>query len=128
MGGFQSKEQQTNIAKILPKKKKKETEGEGFGGNNATANVLSPQVVNTMLSKRYSTEEMTAYESRREQVRHKASAYDIAASQGNFDTIYHFGQDLIDENDIHMTDEEMHIPGFANPIDLKMKNRFKDMM
>ena len=66
--------------------------------------------------------------SKREQVRHKASAYDVAATQGNFDTIYHFGQDLIDENDIHMTDEKMHIPGFANPIDLKMKNRFKDMM
>jgi acetoacetyl-[acyl-carrier protein] synthase len=100
----------------------------GFGGNNATATVLSPQVVNTMLAKRYSAEEMTAYESRREQVRKKASAYDIAATQGNFDTIYHFGQNLIDENAIQMTDKEIRIPGFANPIDLRMKNRFKDMM
>jgi acetoacetyl-[acyl-carrier protein] synthase len=100
----------------------------GFGGNNATATVLSPQVVETMLAKRYSTKEMAAYESRRKQVRDKASAYDVAATQGHFDTIYHFGQDLIDENDIQMTDKEMRIPGFTNPIDLKMTNRFKDMM
>jgi acetoacetyl-[acyl-carrier protein] synthase len=80
-----------------------------------------------MLAKRYSEEEMVDYKSRREQVRQNAKAYDTAATQGNFDTIYHFGQDLIDENDIQMTDKEMRIPGFANPIDLSMTNRFKDM-
>jgi acetoacetyl-[acyl-carrier protein] synthase len=100
----------------------------GFGGNNATATVLSPQIVNSMLAKRYSTEEIKAYETRREQVREKANAYNHIASQGQFDTIYHFGQDLIDENDIQMTDKEMRIPGFTNPIDLRMTNRFKDMM
>jgi acetoacetyl-[acyl-carrier protein] synthase len=100
----------------------------GFGGNNATATVLSPQIVNTMLAKRYSAEDIAAYESRREQVREKANAYDMSATQGNFDTIYHFGQDLIDENDIQMTVEEIRIPGFSNPIDLRMTNRFKDMM
>jgi acetoacetyl-[acyl-carrier protein] synthase len=100
----------------------------GFGGNNATATVLSPQVVNNMLAKRYSKQEIAAYESRREQVRKKANAYDTAATQGNFDTIYHFGKELIDENDIQMTDKEMRIPGFANPIDLSITNRFKDMM
>lgn len=100
----------------------------GFGGNNATAAVLSPQVVDSMLAKRYSAQEIETYESRRQLVRQNANAYDSSATQGNFDTIYHFGQDLIDENDIQMTKTEIHIPGFANPIDLNMKNRFKDMM
>lgn len=100
----------------------------GFGGNNATATVLSPHIANTMLTKRYSAEEMAAYESRRELVREKANAYDIKATQGQFDTIYHFGKDLIDENDIQMTDKEIRIPGFANAIDLNIENRFKDMM
>jgi acetoacetyl-[acyl-carrier protein] synthase len=100
----------------------------GFGGNNATASVLSPKIVNSMLAKRYSPEDIVAYESRREQVREKANAYDLSARQGNFHTIYHFGQDLIDENNIQMTTEEIRIPGFANPIDLRMKNHFKDMI
>ena len=100
----------------------------GFGGNNATATLLSPQVVNGMLAKRYSSEDIVAYESRREQVREKAKAYDLSASQGNFDTIYHFGQDLIKEDEIQMTEQEIHIAGFANPIDLRMKNPFEDMI
>lgn len=100
----------------------------GFGGNNATATVLSPHVVDSMLAKRYSSEDILAYESRREQVREKASAYDLSASQGNFDTIYHFGQDLIKEDEIQMTEQEIRIAGFANPIDLRMKNPFEDMI
>ncbi len=100
----------------------------GFGGNNATATVLSPHVVDCMLAKRYSSEDIVAYESRREQVREKASAYDLSASQGNFDTIYHFGQDLIKEDEIQMTEQEIRIAGFANPIDLRMKNPFEDMI
>jgi len=100
----------------------------GFGGNNATAAVLSPQVVETMLAKRYSADEITAYESRREQVRANAIAYDASATQGNFDTIYRFGQDLIDENDIVMSKSEIQVPGFANSIDLSMVNRFEDMV
>ncbi|ABG42279.1 beta-ketoacyl synthase [Paraglaciecola sp. T6c] len=100
----------------------------GFGGNNATATLLSPHVVDSMLAKRYSSEDIAAYESRREQVREKAMAYDLSANQGNFDTIYHFGQDLIKEDDIQMTSQEIRIAGFANPIDLRMKNPFEDMI
>ena len=100
----------------------------GFGGNNATATLLSPHVVDSMLAKRYSSEDILAYESRREQVREKASAYDLSASQGNFATIYHFGQDLIKEDEIQMNEQEIRIAGFANPIDLRMKNPFEDMI
>ena len=100
----------------------------GFGGNNATATVLSPHVVDSMLAKRYSSEDILAYESRREQVREKAKTYDLSASQGNFDTIYHFGQDLIKEDEIQMTEQEIRIAGFTNPIDLRMKNPFEDMI
>ena len=99
----------------------------GFGGNNATAAVLSPQIVTKMLAKRYSAAQIKAYENRRQTVRDKANAYNLAASHGHFDTIYHFGQDLIDENEIQITDKEIKIPGFANPVDLQMTNRFQDM-
>lgn len=100
----------------------------GFGGNNATATVLSPQVVEGMLAKRYSEEEMAGYRARREGVRNQAAAYDAAATNGQFDTIYHFGQDLIDENEIEISEEEIKVPGFANPIDLRIANRFEDMV
>lgn len=56
-----------------------------------TATVLSSQVINTMLAKRYSKEEKVEYQSRRGQVRKNASAYDTNVTQGNFETIYYFG-------------------------------------
>ncbi|WP_339721937.1 beta-ketoacyl synthase [uncultured Paraglaciecola sp.] len=100
----------------------------GFGGNNATASVLSPNIVEGMLAKKYSAADIASYEARREQVRENANVYDHKANQGQFDTIYHFGQDLIDENNIQMTNEEIRVPGFAKPINLKITNRFKDMI
>ncbi len=99
----------------------------GFGGNNATAAVLSPQVAERMLAKRFGADAMADYTQRREQVRAQAAAYDELASQGQFDTIYHFGQDLIDEEGIEMSKSEIHVPGFANTINLDIANRFEDM-
>ena len=99
----------------------------GFGGNNATASVLAPHVVETMLIKRYGAEAVAAYNQRRQQVVAKALAYDNQASIGNFDTIYHFGEGLIDESQITVTQSQIKLPGFAQPIDLAFSNRFADM-
>jgi acetoacetyl-[acyl-carrier protein] synthase len=99
----------------------------GFGGNNATATILSPQVAERMLAKRFGPEAMADYTQRREQVRAQAAAYDALASQGQFDTIYHFGQDLIDEEAIEMSKTEIRVPGFANTINLDIANKFEDM-
>jgi acetoacetyl-[acyl-carrier protein] synthase len=63
----------------------------GFGGNDVAAIVLSSQVINTMLAKRYSKVERVEYQSRRGQVRKNTSAYDTTATQDNFDIVYYFG-------------------------------------
>lgn len=99
----------------------------GFGGNNATASVFSPQVVERMLSRRYGDKEMARYADKREQVRDAVKAYDQAALQGNFATIYHFGEDLIDESQIKLDKEGLQLPGFAHAVDLTFTNRFSDM-
>lgn len=100
----------------------------GFGGNNATATVLAPHVVERMITNRYGKEVMAAYRDRREAVRNQAGAYDQAAMQGRFDTIYKFGQDMIDESQIKLSDKEITIPGFGNPVDLDLPNNYEDMM
>src|SRR5690606_32185653 len=68
----------------------------GFGGNNASAYVLAPHVVERMLRKRYGEAVYSDYCQRREQTRAAAAAYDQQATQGEFGIIYNFGQDLID--------------------------------
>lgn len=99
----------------------------GFGGNNATASVFAPRVVERMLTRRYGEQAMARYRDKREQVRQAAQVYDLAALQGNFATIYHFGEDLIDESQIRFDQEHLQLPGFAQSVDLRFTNRFADM-
>ncbi len=99
----------------------------GFGGNNATASIFAPHVVERMLARRYGDKVIARYQDKREQVRTAAQAYDVAAQQGNFATIYHFGEGLIDESQIKLDQESVQLPGFAHSIDLTFTNRFADM-
>jgi acetoacetyl-[acyl-carrier protein] synthase len=99
----------------------------GFGGNNATANLLAPHVVEAMLLKRYGVDAVNAYNARRKTTVEKARQYDQQALTGNFDTIYHFGKNLIDESQIAITQSQVTLPGFAHPIELAVSNRFSDM-
>jgi len=100
----------------------------GFGGNNATATIFSPAVAERMMTKRYGEEAMAAYRERRETVRQQAEAYNQAALKGQFDTIYNFGQDMIDEQHIDVTDKAITIPGFDQAVDLDLPNNYEDMV
>ena len=99
----------------------------GFGGNNATATVLSPQVVQGMLTKRYGQEVMNDYEKKREITRNKANAYDEKASKGDLNVIYRFGEKMIDESEIKLSDKAIAMPGYKNEIPLPQHNPFSDM-
>ncbi len=99
----------------------------GFGGNSATASVLAPHIVESMLLQRYGAAAFSAYEKSRKISVAQAANYDLQASLGNFSTIYHFGEGLIDESKISVTQSQVTLPGFAQPIDLMANNRFADM-
>lgn len=99
----------------------------GFGGNNATATVFAPHVVERMLKKRYGEAEFSAYLQRRTATRGQAQAYDEAACRGDLQTIYQFGENMIDESAISLTPNSLSLPGFAHPIALPGDNPFSDM-
>ncbi|MCW8194156.1 beta-ketoacyl synthase [Proteobacteria bacterium 005FR1] len=99
----------------------------GFGGNNATATVLSPAVVERMLEKRYGKQAFSDYQSRREQTREQALAYEGAAQNGELRTIYRFGQNMIDESGIEIGEKELKMPSFARPVSLDLDNPYDDM-
>jgi len=99
----------------------------GFGGNNATASVLSPRVVESMLRRRHGDAPFAAYRERREAVRQSAAEYDQAALRGEFNTLYHFGQNQIDESLIELEASSIRLPGYEQSINLDLPNRFADM-
>jgi len=100
----------------------------GFGGNNATGVLLSPRVAEKMLRKRHGAAAFDAYQARREQTRAAAQRYEEQALKGQFDIIYNFGNDMIDDRDIRIGAEEMSVPGFAQPLVYKKDERFSDML
>ncbi|MFR0692301.1 beta-ketoacyl synthase [Enterobacterales bacterium AE_CKDN230030158-1A_HGKHYDSX7] len=100
----------------------------GFGGNNATGVLLSPAVTEKMLRKRHGDAAFSDYQARRETTRAAARQYDEAATQGRFDIIYNFGNDMIDEQAIEISDQGIQIPGFSQTIAYKKDERFSDMI
>ncbi len=100
----------------------------GFGGNNATGVLLSPAVTEKMLRKRHGDAAFADYQARREATRAAARQYDEAALQGRFDIIYNFGNDMIDEQAIEISDQGIQVPGFSQTIAYKKDERFRDMI
>ncbi|WP_276488159.1 beta-ketoacyl synthase [Ectopseudomonas mendocina] len=100
----------------------------GFGGNNASALVLAPHVVERMLRKRHGQAAFDAYLARREGTRAAAAAYDQQALLGKLDIIYNFGKDMIDDQAISISTEEIKVPGFAQPLVFRKDTRYSDML
>ena len=98
----------------------------GFGGNNATALVLSADKTNSMLKQKYGNE-FEPYALLREVTRANAAEYKSRADNGNLDVIYRFGESLIDENRVKITKNGMSIPGFGRDIDLSFENPWSDL-
>lgn len=99
----------------------------GFGGNNASAVVLSPDLTETMLTNRHGADEMTAYRSKREAVLERSEAYIAQADRGNYAPIYRFGEAQITEEHITITPTAVTIEGLTNPITLPAENPYADM-
>ena len=100
----------------------------GFGGNNASASVLSPAIVDKMLTKRHGKKIMTDYRHRSEVTQTQAENYNEAFIKGDYQTIYRFGEQLIDEDRISIDNEKIKIPSCEQDISLDLTNPFSDMV
>ena len=100
----------------------------GFGGNNASAVVLSPFIVKEMLMKRYGEEVMESYEKRVAMTQEVAQAYDLAASQGDLNVIYRYGEAGIDESLIQLDEQHLQLPGYAQTVALPQTHTYSDLI
>lgn len=98
----------------------------GFGGNNATASILAPHVVEKMLSRKHGTEAMNRYQQLREQTREEIAAYDCDMTAGLRQPIYRFGIDVLGEEAIEMNRDELKIQGQRHAVDLHVPNRYNE--
>lgn len=100
----------------------------GFGGNNASACLLAPSITRQMLLKRHGLAAFEQYQQKLEHTRKAASEYDQQACRGQYRIRYHFGQGLIDEDQLSLDSEQLNVPGFDQGVQLKRENPFDDMV
>jgi len=100
----------------------------GFGGNNASATILSPHVVEKMLTKKHGAAAVKDAKKRNEVVAAKAEAYNQASIRGEEKPIYLFDNHVIDGEKIKMEKDKITIPGFDTPIALSNEPAYADMV
>ncbi len=100
----------------------------GFGGNNATATVLAPHITSKMLTKKYGKEAMRQHARLQEPVGDKIREYDLCAIAGKTSPIYHFGEGVVEGEDLRITAEKISVPGLEQEISLNLTNPYDDMV
>jgi len=99
----------------------------GFGGNNASAPVLAPHVTEKLLAKRYTQSQLSDYAKRREAVRASAHDYNMASLKGDPRPIYRYDYNVLQGEDLTITEHEIRLPGYNQSVPLDTSNPFEDL-
>lgn len=99
----------------------------GFGGNNATAAILSPFVVKKMLRKRHGKEALLNHARLNETVVENTSDYDDDMIAGKNSVIYQFGVGVVEGEQLDISPDKIGIPGHKQDINLNIPNPYEDM-
>ena len=113
---LQSREQTLSAALINAK---------GFGGNNATAAVLSPEATATLLQSRHGPIQIAGSD----EVRARQERYRHEIDRGTIEILYHYGENIVDGSDLEMTATSVSVPGFGQSIPLdQAKTKYSDLI
>ena len=96
----------------------------GFGGNNATALVLSPDVTRSMLQKKHGEKVAAAWQHRQESTRERQQEYEARHQQGTMLPIYQFGKGVLNSDELEYTDQKLSIPGYGRAVNLNLDNPY----
>jgi acetoacetyl-[acyl-carrier protein] synthase len=100
----------------------------GFGGNNATAGILSPAITRKMLEKRHGKDALKKHARLNEAVQENTRQYDLDAIAGKTSPIYRFGENVIEGHELQLSNSEIKIPGYGQPINIDLPNPYDDMI
>lgn len=98
----------------------------GFGGNNASASMFSPTVVEAMLARKHGSDAIAAWRARNETVAASARHYDEQATAGTAEPIYKFNHNVLSGEHVRFSEGQLHIEGYE-AIDLFEPSAYNDM-
>ncbi|MFT7686842.1 MAG: acetoacetyl-[acyl-carrier protein] synthase [Candidatus Azotimanducaceae bacterium] len=99
----------------------------GFGGNNATAAILSPNVVKNMLEKKHGKNALDKWQAKNVGIQENIADYDKRTSEGENNLIYEFGVGVVNGSELDISSEKITIPGLDHSISLQIENPYDDM-
>ncbi len=91
----------------------------GFGGNNASATLLSPVATRRLLQQRYSAREWQAWQASNEQVLAAQASYDDGMIAGAIDPVYRFDYGVLGDRDVELGAHSMRVGEFTVNLDLE---------
>ena len=92
----------------------------GFGGNNASALILSPEESMNLLSKKYSSTKIKNYQSANQDVVSKSTQHNKQCLRGKYNIIYKFNENVLQgEGDIMLEKNKLSLKVFKRSINLK---------
>ena len=95
----------------------------GFGGNNASATLLSPHAVSNMLQARYSKSEWAAWQAANESVVERQRQRDDAVIAGQDAPVYHFDHGVLLDGDVELGPGRVVLGGKAVDLDMTLALR-----
>ncbi len=98
----------------------------GFGGNNATALVLSPTQTLSMLAKKYGDDRISAYQQSNLTVKRNCEQSDQRACTGSETIRYQFGESVMDERSVTLTQSNVKLSEFEQSIPLVQENPYSE--
>jgi acetoacetyl-[acyl-carrier protein] synthase len=100
----------------------------GFGGNNASASVLSPTITKAMLKRRHGKKAMKTHEEKHTKVRELYEGNEIKASAGSATPLYRFNYNVLNDQSLNFEGDAIKIKGTVPPIKLTPSSAYDDMI
>lgn len=96
----------------------------GFGGNNATGVVLSPQLTRDLLNKRHGRPALTDHARINEPILAESLDYDEAVIAQGPQTIYRFNEGVLGGEDLQLDIDQITVKGYDQSVDLQVENPY----
>lgn len=100
----------------------------GFGGNNATATAFSPAATLRLLEARHGARVIAQWQAKEEEVAAEAARYDDRAMRGESEVIYRFDYQVLSGQELTLSDAEITVPGYAQPVSLAVNSPYADWL
>ncbi|MDF1758226.1 MAG: beta-ketoacyl synthase [Legionellaceae bacterium] len=98
----------------------------GFGGNNASTLILSPAQTIKMLTVKYGQETMDNYRKTNKSIKAHADEVDNTTCYGNERTIYKFGESIMDQDSVTISQTDIKLSEFERAINLPTTHLYED--